>query len=302
MHYLVFDVGGTQIKYALMSANATILEKSAVDTPMTDFDAFSKLIVDIYHQYENQTQGIAFSLPGIIDSGNGISVTGGSLTYNNQRQFIADIRKHCPLPISIENDAKCAVLAECWHGALENVDNAVVVVLGTGVGGGILINGELYKGANFAAGEFSFLLSDRMHRKGEAYHYWGFDGSARSLCLATEQAKGLAPNTIDGKQVFTWAMEKDPAVIEVLDHYTYDLAMKFFSLQALFDPEVIAVGGGMSANPLLMKYIEDNILYLESHLPIHLNVPKVVRCHYMNDANLIGALHHHLNQQDLPIP
>ena len=149
---------------------------------------------------------------------------------------------------------------------------------------------------------FSFILTDRAHNKGDAYHYWGFDGSTRGLCRAVEQEKSLPPDSVDGKQVFAWVKEGDPVVIKVLDSFCYNLAMRLFSLQAIYDPEIIAIGGGISADPLLMKYIQENILYLESHLPIHLIVPKVVRCHFMNDANLIGALRHHLKMQTAPIP
>lgn len=302
MHYLVFDVGGTEIKSALMTADAQIIERQTVETPLGSFDEFMQVIEQQYFHYQNAIQGIAFSLPGIIDADKGISVTGGFLTFNDQRAFVDDVRKRCPLPVTIQNDAKCAVLAEAWKGAIEQCDNAVVVVLGTGVGGGVLIHGELYKGANFAAGEFSFILTDRAHTKGDAYHYFGFDGSTRGLCRAVEQEKNLLPDSVDGRQVFAWVKEGDPVVTKVLDSYCYHLAMHLFSLQAIYDPEVIAIGGGISADPLLMKYIQENILYLEAHLPIHLIVPTVVRCHFMNDANLIGALRHHLKAQTAPIP
>lgn len=294
MNYLVIDVGGSAIKYALMDQHATVLEKDQVVTPRTDFDAFSTAIYRLYQHYQSQITGIAFSLPGVIDSERGYSITGGSLTYNDKRHLVADIQQRCPLPISIENDAKCAALAEAWQGSLKGCKNGIVVVLGTAVGGGIFINGQLYKGANFAAGEMSFLLTEGKHAKGDPYHYWGSDGGSRGLCRAVEQIKQLPPKSINGKQVFEWANEGDAAVCEALDAYTYRLAMQFFNLQALFDPEVIAVGGGISAQPLLLQYIEQNIAYLEQNLPMHLAIPKVVRCHFMNDANLIGALHHHL--------
>jgi len=94
--------------------------------------------------------------------------------------------------------------------------------------------------------------------------------------------------------VFDWINEGDTTTCEVLDAYTYCLAMQFFNLQSLFDPEVIAIGGGISAQPLLFQYIERNLAYLEQHLPMYLVSPRVVRCQFMNDANLIGALKNHL--------
>ncbi len=132
MKYLVIDVGGSAIKYALMDKQAVTLEKGQVTTPPDSFAEFMAEIVHLYKKYQDQITGIAFSLPGVIDSEQGYSITGGSLTYNNKRNFVADIQQHCPVPVTIENDAKCAALAEAWQGSLVGCKNGVVVVLGTG--------------------------------------------------------------------------------------------------------------------------------------------------------------------------
>ncbi|WP_024870507.1 ROK family protein [Tolumonas lignilytica] len=302
MKYLAIDVGGSAIKYALLDHQANSLEKGEIPTPQERFDLFQAEIVKLYQQYQTQISGIAFSLPGIIDSEQGRSITGGSLSYNKNRDFVAEMEKHCHIPITIENDAKCAALAEAWKGSLAECQNGVVVVLGTGVGGGVILNGQLYKGAHFASGELSFLLTDSWHCKGEPYHYWGHDGGVRGLCRAVEHIKRLPAKSVTGKQVFAWVNEGDADVCEALDAYTYRLAMQLFNLQALFDPELIAIGGGISAQPLLLQYINQNIAYLEETLPMRLITPKVVRCHFMNDANLVGALYHHILTTETPHP
>jgi len=230
MKYLVLDVGGSAIKYALMDKQAVILERGKVATPLDGFDAFRTEIISLYKYYQDQIAGIAFSLPGVIDSEQGRCITGGSLKYNYNRDFVADIQTYCPLPMTIENDGKCAALAEAWQGSLSECKNGVVVLLGTHVGGGIIINRRLYKGSHFAAGEFTYLLIDRWHQKGEPYHYLGHDGSTGGLCRAVEQAKHLPSKCVDGHQVFDWANRGDSAACEVLDAYTYFLAMQFFNL------------------------------------------------------------------------
>jgi predicted NBD/HSP70 family sugar kinase len=298
MKYLVLDIGGTAIKYALMDERAAALDRGQVATPLAGFDAFRAEIIRLYKIYQDQIDGIAFSLPGVIDSEQGRSITGGSLTYNDNRNFVADFQDYCRLPITIENDAKCAALAEAWQGSLSECKNGVVVVLGTEVGGGIIVDGQLYKGSHFAAGEFSYLLTNICHHKGEPYRFLGPDSGTRGLCRAVEHNKHLGSGCVDGRQAFAWANEDDDVVCETLDDYTYNLAMLFFNLQALFDPDVIAVGGGISAEPLLFQFIEKNIAYLEEHLSKRLITPKVVRCKFMNDANLIGALKHHLQHAE----
>jgi predicted NBD/HSP70 family sugar kinase len=129
MKYLVLDVGGSAIKYALMDKQAVVLEKGQVATPLDSFGAFSSEIIRLYKHYQDQITGIAFSLPGVIDSEQGNSITGGALTYNDKRNFVADIQQHCPVPVTIENDAKCAALAEAWKGSLTDTEKTTLAYI-----------------------------------------------------------------------------------------------------------------------------------------------------------------------------
>ena len=293
MNYLVFDVGGTAIKYALMDSDCNFLHKSKMDTPAESFTEFETAIRSIYETYEHEISGVSFSLPGIIDTEKGITVTGGSLTYNNQREFVSSLAKWMKHPISIENDAKCALLAEADQGSLRDCNHALMIVLGTGIGGGILVDRKVYKGSRFAAGEFSFVLRDHHHQAGQPFHYWGFDGSVRGLCHAVAVAKQCQKSTVNGELIFQWISENDETVTQIFEQYTYELAMQCYSLQAMFDPEKIAIGGGISANQLLIESIQRHIKTLQTTLPITIGIPTVVRAAFMNDANLIGALMHH---------
>ena len=178
--------------------------------------------------------------------------------------------------------------------SLAKCRNGIVVVLGSGIGGGLIQDGRLYKGSHFAAGEFSYLLLDGRHRKGDPYRYWGGEGGALALCRQVAAAKGLPAELVDGHQVFAWARAEDEITCQVLDDYCYRLALQLCNLQHLYDPERIAIGGGISAQPLLLEYIQRNLDYLAEQLPHKLMLPQVVRCRFMNDANLIGALYQHL--------
>lgn len=299
MNYLVFDVGGSAIKYALMSKTGQLLEKNKVATPLDSYESFDRVLQQIYVRYQERIVGVAFSLPGIIDTQQGKTMTGGSLSFNDNRSFVAGIESWCHVPISIENDAKCALLAEADQGSLIGCFNAVMIVLGTGIGGGILIDGKVYKGHRFAAGEFSFVLRDHQHQRGTPFHYWGFDGSARGLCHAVAKARNLSPDDVNGEAIFRWIREGDVTTKTTFEQYTYELAMQCYSLQAMFDPEKIAIGGGISADPMLMESLTAQIDELKTTLPITIGVPQVVRAEFMNDANLIGALMHHFRQYSI---
>jgi len=96
MKYLVLDVDGSAIKYASMDKKAVLLERGQVATPLDSFDDFRAEIISLYKHYQDQIAGIAFSLPGVIESEQGYCITGGSLSYNYKRDFIADIQTFLP--------------------------------------------------------------------------------------------------------------------------------------------------------------------------------------------------------------
>lgn len=141
-NYLVFDVGGTFIIYALMDDNAVILEKDKVPTPSYEKygkEDFYRVLDIIAEKYKSQISGIAISMSGMLDSKTGYCVTGGYLTYVCATPVAEELTERLGVPVTVENDGKCAALAEYWKGSFKGYTNAAVVVFGTGiaVGGGI---------------------------------------------------------------------------------------------------------------------------------------------------------------------
>lgn len=179
--YLVFDVGGTFIKYALMDQKGKIYEKYKVPTPFQDgkvddngdeitpytvktedgIAAFLEQIDIIYGKYskEYQITGIAMSLPGQVNVNQGIVYGGGSLPYLDRVPLGNLISRRCGnVPVALENDAKCAALAEVWIGNAKDCKDACVLVFGTGIGGGIIIDRKVRHGVGMIAGEMSFFV------------------------------------------------------------------------------------------------------------------------------------------------
>ena len=99
----------------------------------------------VVEKYQKQIEGIAVSMPGMLDSRKGYCVTGGMLAYFSEVPVVQLLEQRYKLPVTIENDGKCAALAEKWKGSLKDCRNGAVVVLGTGVGGGIIIDHKLYR-------------------------------------------------------------------------------------------------------------------------------------------------------------
>lgn len=295
MNYLVFDVGGSAIKYAFMSEKAEFLEKGKIPTPLDKIESFIEAIGEIYDKYKEKIAGIAMSMPGRIDSENGFAYTGGELEYNAGKNIVEILQKRCPVPIVIENDGKCAALAEVWMGNLQECDDAMVVVLGTGIGGGIIKDKKLHKGKHFTAGEFSVMFTNS-----EAFDennnpiWWTREGGVPALCMLVAKAKKLPIEEVDGVKVFEYANSDDEEVLNILDEFCRRLAIQLYNLQYVFDPEKIAIGGGISQQDILIDYVERNIEDISKQLPVLISKPEIVRCKFFNDSNLIGALYNYL--------
>ena len=149
--YLVFDVGGTFVKYAWMSMDGNIQEKGKYPTPTKEGESvpeFVESLGQIYDKYKDQgVEGIALSLPGLIDAENGIIRNGGGIKNLKDAHLAELLGARCDgVKISMENDGKCAALAEVWMGNAKGCKNAAVVILGTGIGGGNVINGHVQRG------------------------------------------------------------------------------------------------------------------------------------------------------------
>ena len=297
--YLAIDLGGTEIKYALITEAADILEKSKVATPREMKTTMSDLIDvlgDIISKYQAEIKGIALSSPGIIDSDTGHSYSSGAIHYIAGNNLPKLLHEKFNLPVTVENDGKAAALAELWKGSLTGVQNAAVVLLGTGVGGGLIINGQLYKGRNFAAGEMSFMLSNPA--LGE---YWGGTGGSSHLLKLVSKKKKIPFEALDGYKVFEMINAGDADALAALDGYTEGLVYQLYNMQSLLDLDVFAIGGGISQQPLLLEYMQKHIDEecgnhpFKEYMPF-IPTPKLTTCKFFNDSNLIGALYHHLNK------
>lgn len=295
MNILSIDIGGTFIKYACMLEDATILSRGKVPTPQSGRDELVEAIGKIYDETP-EVEGIAICMPGIIDSENGYCVTGGALRYNDDFYFRHVLYERCPVSIVIENDAKCAAMAEACEGSLKDVKDGLVLIFGTMIGGGIIYDHKLFRGRHFSAGEVSYIIP-HAERKATMENVWGNRNGTPRLCRLYAEKKGLNPDTVDGVMVFNAVNAGEKAAIDSLNRFTKGVAVQIFNLQTILDPERIAIGGGISAQPVLIEYIKRHLNQLYSDCPYQIPRAEVVTCKFQNDANLIGAMQCFLRQK-----
>lgn len=251
MEYLVFDVGGTAIKYALMNDELEMLEKGSVPTPHDTLENFLEVIKSVYEQYKD-VDGIAMSLPGLYNKKTRKMQVPGALEYNQDVDVLAEIKKVTTDRVVIENDAKCAAQCEVTYGSLKGTDVGAVCIIGTGIGGGITIGDRVFTGGHGFASEFSY-LSTKWTEKNGFDSKWGSDGSALRLVNGIKEAVG-ASDPFDGIKAFEYCNNGDPRALKVLGDFTDIIAMGLFNIQAAVDPDCIAIGGGISKQPILKWY------------------------------------------------
>ena len=288
MSILSVDIGGTFIKYALMSRNGNIISRGKIATPKEGRDELVETIGRLFDEMPD-VEGIAICMPGIIDPENGYCVTGGALRYNDDFYFRHVLYERCPVRIVIENDAKCAAMAEAGMGALKGVNDGLVLIFGTMIGGGIIHDRKLLRGKHFSAGEVSYILP-HAEQKASYENVWGNRNGTPRLCRLYAEKKGLDPSEVDGLRVFNAVKAGEKEAIDSLTKFTRGIAVQIFNLQTVLDPERIAIGGGISAQPILIEYIKRHLNKLYAECPYQIPRAEIVTCKFQNDANLYGAL------------
>lgn len=291
--YIALDVGGSAIKYGLLNKYGEILEKGNIVTDNEDIDKFIfdiKSIVEKYIKSEN-IKGLACSFPGAVNQKTGFieGVSAVPCIHNvNMKKLLSEATA---LEISMENDANCSALAEGWIGAAKDVDNFISIVLGTGIGGAVVIDKKILRGKNLHGGEFGFIqVTDEKGENGLG-NVWSRVASTGALIRRVANRKNIDVSDLTGQLVFE--MEKDDEEVkEEFSEWFKVLAKGIYNIQYILDPEKILIGGGISARKDFIDRLNQYLELMknkESTLDI-----KVEKCEFDNDANLIGALYNFL--------
>lgn len=292
---LAIDVGGSSIKYALMGEDHQILEQGKVPAPREVKEEFIEAVGQLYDRYAEQISGMGISMAGKVNPHTGYVVSAGSFPFFTGTNMIESLAKRCPTHITVDNDARCAARAELYYGVLADAKNALVIVLGTGIGGAVIVNRQLLDGARFCAAELSFL---RVGGQADVSDCWLWRGGAQGLCLMAKQALGTEDD-IDGFKVFELADAGDERILAMLDEYARIAAVQIYNMQCLLDVEAVAIGGGISAREDLIDRIRTQLQAIfdaEAAYQIPPAMPRVVSCQFRNDANLIGAWYDNVNR------
>lgn len=305
--YLVLDLGGTFIKYALMREDGTFLKQGKKQSPLSSMEDLLTAVKEIGDKFGGEYAGAAVSMPGRIDTKRGIAHTGGSFRFIHDAPVGKYFEEMLHVPVTAANDGKCAASAEAWNGALADVDNGAVLVLGTGIGGGIVLNRKVWMGSTFGAGELSVFaadlgklsegIADIRGKNTEAI--WTTYTSTTGLLRLYAKRRGLPEqgHGLDGFAFFKAYDTGEEAAAEAFEEFGRYTAAGIHAVQAVLDLQRFAIGGGISARPEVAEKIRSCVDRQFEIIPFTpFGKPEIVACKYGNDANLIGALSLHLER------
>lgn len=286
MNYICFDVGGTAVKHALLTEDGTIVQKNQFPTVHTSKDAFLASLKETVQEYEKEysIESIGISMPGTIDPYTGESILAGAL-YSLYGENVKELLEaEVSLPVFIENDANCALLAEKFNGNAVGVEDILLLTIGTGIGGALMIDNQLIYGHQYKAGEFGMMHIDISRRPNTTLHELA---STSALIRFYKESKKLSEErSVEGIQIFE-EMETDSEVKSIVDEWVYYLAKGIFNVASFVNPQKILIGGGISANPkllpLILQTLDQNPYWEDFGTTVE-------TCLHQNNAGLIGVL------------
>ena len=284
MKILAFDIGGTEIKYALCDEYFNLSDQKAVPTNAQEGGkAIISRVVEIIKSYDGIDR-VGISTAGQVNSAKGEIIFASDNIPNYTGTKIKEtVETETGIPTAVENDVNCAALGEALFGAAKGYSDFICLTYGTGIGGGIFINGELYRGTAFAAGEVGHLITHAGGRKCTCGGEGCYETYASAKALV-KSAEKLLSRPVNGKKVFECF--DNPEIRKLIDGWIDEIVIGLKSLIYIFNPSLIVLGGGIMNE----NYIIDEInIKLQSSLMLSFKNVKAVKAAAGNNAGKLGA-------------
>ena len=269
--YIGVDVGGMSIKAGVVNDAGKILAKHAVITPLDGNEGFLKATLEAINGAikdakvnKSDIKAIGIGYPGAVDRKAGILISANNVPGSNipVREFLME--NFAPVPVMVDNDANCAALGEFYR--TEDAKDFVYVTLGTGVGGGIVIDGKLYLGFNGVAGELGHIITHQGGRKCSCGRMgcWEAYASVTALKNFTEENRHKLSlkkdEVISGRTVFEHAKRGEAEAKRIRDEWIEEIAIGITDIVNIFQPKELVIGGAISKEgDLILKPVEEYV-------------------------------------------
>lgn len=298
------DVGGTTVKMGLFDEKANLLDKWEI--PTVKENKGSSVLPDVAESIltkmkekgisEGDVAGIGIGVPGPVDESG--MLVGGAVNLGWESFYIpAALQAYIKIPVKATNDANAAAFGEMWQGGGKGYRSMVAVTLGTGVGGGIIVNGKLLTGATGAGGEIGHMhLEDEeteccnCGNRGCMEQYASATGMvrlARRRLAKDDKPSVLRRGELSAKAVFDAVKEKDEVAVEIAEQFGDYLGKGLAVIASVVNPEVFVIGGGVSkAGEILLSFVEPAF---QKYAFQQCRNAKLVLARLGNDAGIYGA-------------
>lgn len=304
--YLGIDIGGTFVKYALLSPAGEISARA--EYPVA-FDGYQTPILEtVLRTSEAYLQkncggtggllGIGVSATGQIDCRSGIVAgTGGNIANWEGSRIKEQLTEKYKLPVTVINDANSVALGELWLGRAKGCRHVVVVTIGTGLGGGIIVDGNILLGRHGFGGELGHLII-RQHGQPCSCRNSGCYEQFASVTALLKKMKQhypqIKPEALNGRYFFSLVQAGDQLALQILDEWTTDIAAGLIGLVHVFNPELVLIGGGVSSQKQhFVSVISEKVKH--GVMPNFNRDLRVEAAALGNDAGLAGAVYYLLS-------
>lgn len=305
MYAIGIDIGGTKIAGALVDAEGQIVKELRVPSPAQDTSALVDAVVGLIEELAkgHEVLGAGVAAAGFIDAEQSNIIYAPNINWRNE-PFKARLEAKLDIPVIIENDANAAGWAEYRYGAGKGYKHMVMLTIGTGVGGAVITDSKMLRGGFGIAGELGHLrivpngLPCGCGQKGCLESYGSGTAllkAAKALAESGEPAGArlrelqAAVGQLSGQEVYQAILESDPGALRLLAELGDWLGQGIASLVAVLDPQIVVIGGGVSAaGDLLLEPIREGFL---RSLPARGFRPELVitGAEFVNDAGVVGA-------------
>lgn len=285
-----YDIGGTNIAAGILDERNVLICKKSMPFPRgRGTQAVIDVCTALYRALlteaalsDAEVSSVGTAVPGSVDIENGVVIDAHNLDFHHT-PLAGLLHESLQKPIAVINDADAAALAEHGVGALKGTETSVMITIGTGIGGGLILNGQLFRGGRGNGTEPGHMVL----RNGGRLCTCGIHGCAEAYCAATRLAKdGTSFGLCGAKEVIDAAKAGNPDASELFRAFVDDLGSYLASIVNLLDPERIAIGGGVcGAGSFLMEPLRANVkekCFFET-------CPEIVVATAGNDAGIIGA-------------
>ena len=276
---LAVDIGGTKIYYAVIDESGKIDSEVMKEATPKTLEGFKELFTRIFNLFE--VDFIAISTAGAVNNENTRVISSTGNLVEGYRDL--DFQSFTKTPVFVENDANCAAWAEHVLGSSKGMANSIMLTLGTGVGGGIIINDRLLKGKSGSAGEMHFKMYSDNRRKCTCGAWDCFEAYASGTGLQKTAAEMSANPNITTYDVIDGVNAKDEKMVEIFNQWQEHIIIGCIGLANLFDPDCIVFSGSMA------EFINTAEIEARVNAEILTQSTKIYKATSGNYAGMIGA-------------